>query len=89
MLGKFSVKTAGRIEMVDITGEVRKQLQTFNADSGMCLVYVSHTTAGVTINENADPAVPRDILQGLDKIAPLTAAVKGGIIGPWRGEMVF
>jgi len=59
--------------MIDITGQVRKQLEDFDAGDGICCIYVSHTTAGVTINENADPAVPRDIIDGLDRIVPLKA----------------
>lgn len=62
--------------MVDITSDVLKELQKMGADEGLCCVYVSHTTAGVTINENADPAVPKDIIQGLDTIAPLRANYK-------------
>ena len=73
MLGKFNVRTGRQSEMIDITREVRGQLKEFGAGDGICCVYVSHTTAGVTINENADPDVPRDILYGLDRIAPLRA----------------
>ncbi len=70
MLGQFQVKTNARCEMIDITHEVRNQLNKMSAGDGLCCVYVSHTTAGVTINENADPDVQRDILYGLEKIAP-------------------
>ena len=76
MLDKFSVKTGGRFDMIDITSQLRAKLREMNAGDGLCCVYVSHTTAGVTINENADPAVPQDILAGLDKIAPLRANYK-------------
>lgn len=70
MLGQFQVKTTAKCQMIDITGEVRRQLQKMSAGDGLCCVFVSHTTAGVTINENADPDVPRDILQGLDRMVP-------------------
>ena len=70
MLGQFQVRTSARCEMLDITREVISELNKMSARDGLCCVYVSHTTAGVTINENADPAVPRDILYGLDKMAP-------------------
>ena len=53
----FSVRTKSRTELVDITREVASALAGVNARSGACVVYVPHTTAGVTINENADPAV--------------------------------
>lgn len=56
--------------MIDITREVAEQLKKASAENGICVVYVSHTTAGVTINENADPDVPRDILVGLEKFVP-------------------
>jgi secondary thiamine-phosphate synthase enzyme len=70
LMGQFQVRTSVGCQMIDITGEVRKQLKEMKAVDGFCCVYVSHTTAGVTINENADPDVTRDILAGLEKIAP-------------------
>jgi len=71
LLGQFQVRTSGRCQMIDITGEVISQLKNMSAaGDGLCCVYVSHTTAGVTINENADPDVPRDIIHGLEKMVP-------------------
>jgi secondary thiamine-phosphate synthase enzyme len=57
--------------MIDITAQVRSILRESGVESGVCLVFVPHTTAAVTINENADPDVPRDILAQLDKTIPL------------------
>jgi len=57
--------------MIDITGQVRSILKESGYQSGVCQVYVPHTTAGVTINENADPDVPRDILATLERLVPL------------------
>jgi len=71
MLKQFSVRTNNRCEMIDITGQVRSILKESEYQSGVCQVYVPHTTAGVTINENADPDVPRDILTTLERLVPL------------------
>lgn len=66
----FDVRTGSRTEMVDITSQVRKAAEEAGIENGICHVYVAHTTAGVTINENADPAVTRDILMELNKQIP-------------------
>lgn len=71
MLKQFTVKTGSRCQMIDITGQVRSVLRDTGYASGMCQVYVPHTTAGITINENADPDVPRDILATLERLVPL------------------
>jgi secondary thiamine-phosphate synthase enzyme len=56
--------------MYDITPQVREAIRKIGTGSGLCVVYCSHTTAAVTINENADPDVIRDLLFGLDKTFP-------------------
>ncbi len=56
--------------MIDITADVRKVVKESGVIRGVCMIYVPHTTAAVTINENADPDVPRDILEKLDKLVP-------------------
>jgi secondary thiamine-phosphate synthase enzyme len=56
---------------LDITSQVENVVRKSGVKSGMCYVFVPHTTAGVTINENADPDVVKDILMELDKIVPL------------------
>jgi secondary thiamine-phosphate synthase enzyme len=61
---------AGREELCDITGVVRASVVASGVVSGICVVYCPHTTAGITINENADPDVKRDLLLGLDAAFP-------------------
>lgn len=70
---EISVQTNSRFEMIDITAAVQKAVSEEKIESGICLIYTPHTTAAVTINENADPDVPRDILVALDKAIPLNA----------------
>ena len=67
---QFSVKTGSRCQMIDITGSVQEILHKSGCVSGICYVFVPHTTAGVTINENADPDVPADIMATLQKLIP-------------------
>ena len=66
----FNVKTHQRDELVDITHEVRQAMEQSGLKSGTVTVFVPHTTAGVTINENADPDVVHDVLEALDRIVP-------------------
>jgi len=67
---KFTIKTKGRTDLVDVTGEVRSVVDGSGVREGLCFVYVPHTTAGVTINENADPSVRADIIGVLDRLVP-------------------
>jgi secondary thiamine-phosphate synthase enzyme len=66
----FSVRTSQRTEYVDITSRVQDAVAESGVEEGICMVFVPHTTAGVTINENADPDVMRDLRKELDKIVP-------------------
>lgn len=66
----FSVKTSSRSQMVDITKEVARIVKENNFTDGIVTVFVPHTTAAVTINENADPSVCRDFLKKLDSLIP-------------------
>ena len=70
---ELTVKTRAQTELVDITAEVEKRVAESGARQGLCLVYVPHTTAGVTINENADPSVRIDLLMVLNQIVPWRA----------------
>ena len=70
---EISLETRSRVEMIDITAAVQKALREEGIPSGICFVYTPHTTAAITINENADPDVPRDILAALDRAVPLSA----------------
>lgn len=65
-----TVKTRQRCEMVDVTDRVRQVVRQQGIQSGMVIVYVPHTTAAVTINENADPDVKHDMLQKLETLVP-------------------
>lgn len=67
---RFSVRTTVRCELVDITAEVRRRLRAAGWTEGVLTVFVPHTTAGVTINENADPDVGRDLLGALERLVP-------------------
>ena len=70
---EISLKTNSRVEMIDITAAVQKAVGEEKIEEGICLVYTPHTTAAVTINENADPDVPRDIIAALDRVVPISA----------------
>lgn len=70
---KINIKTGSRIEMVDITSLVQEEVTKSGVKDGICMVYVPHTTAGVTINEGADPAVCHDILAKLNDLVPPNA----------------
>ena len=67
---QFDVKTHSHSEMIDITAAVGRAVEKSGVADGMVTVYVPHTTAGVTINENADPDVVHDVLAALDVAVP-------------------
>ena len=69
----LSVKTRKKTEFVDITSEINKHIHKSGIDQGLCMLYVPHTTAAVTINESADPSVKSDILMILNQIIPWEA----------------
>ena len=66
----IAVKTRSRTEMVDITAEVQTAIRKAGIRDGLCMVFVPHTTAAVTINENADPTVKDDMLKVINKVIP-------------------
>ena len=67
---RFDVKTQQRSQFIEVTGQVEDFLREAGVKSGLVTVYVPHTTAGVTINENADPDVVHDMLGQLDRMVP-------------------
>ena len=67
-MAQQSVKTNARQELVNITAQVQAEVDQSGIKEGICLVQVPHTTAGVTVNEGADPAVKADIIMALDRI---------------------
>ncbi len=67
---KISIKTNSRIELIDITDRVQTVVAKNKAKEGVCFIFCPHTTAGLTINENADPSVRSDIINALNKLVP-------------------
>ena len=67
---RLRVRSREREELVEFTDEVRRRLRESGARDGVCVLYVRHTTAGLTVNENADPDVPRDMLHCLRTLIP-------------------
>jgi secondary thiamine-phosphate synthase enzyme len=67
----LTVRTGTMVEMIDVTPQLRILLKESKIKRGICHVFIPHTTAAVTINENADPDVIRDIMLTLDRIVPL------------------
>ena len=68
MIHTLSVRTTSRVEMVDITGQIQELVRQSGVEEGVCHLFEAHTTAGLTINENADPSVQADILMVLNRI---------------------
>ena len=66
----IKVRSREREELVEITDEVRRRLRESGRREGVCVLFVRHTTAGLTVNENADPDVPRDMLHALRTLLP-------------------
>ena len=69
----ISVKTRDRTELVDITPDINRLVRKSGVDQGLCMLFVPHTTAAVTINESADPSVKSDMLMVLNEIIPWEA----------------
>ncbi|MDQ7787264.1 MAG: secondary thiamine-phosphate synthase enzyme YjbQ [Thermodesulfovibrionales bacterium] len=70
MVRHLNVKTKSRNEFVDITDIVQEAVKDAGVTKGICFLYVPHTTAGITINEGADPSVQRDIMNALSRLVP-------------------
>lgn len=66
----LKIRSRSREELVEFTDEVRRKLKESGAREGVCVLFVRHTTAGLTVNENADPDVPRDMLHALRTLVP-------------------
>jgi len=67
---QYTLQSSGRSQLIDITSRVREAVTASGIREGLCTIFIPHTTAAVTINENADPDVVRDFLYELDKIVP-------------------
>ncbi len=70
MIRYIEVKSRTRTELIDITAEIRELIRSANVGNGVCHLFVLHTTAGITVNEGADPAVQPDITGHLSKLIP-------------------
>lgn len=98
MIKEIQVNTSSQTELIDITSEIEKIILANKIEDGICYLYVPHTTAAITINENADPSVQKDILMELNKIIPFNdryshsegnapAHIKASLIG--SSETIF
>jgi len=76
MLEKLEIKTHRKVDLIDITIQIKEVIVKSGVQEGICIIFVPHTTAGVTINENADPDVIRDIIESINKIVPFDATYK-------------
>jgi secondary thiamine-phosphate synthase enzyme len=76
MLLTISINTRDRSEMIDITSKVEEELNRSGLKDGVCFLFVPHTTAGITINESADPSVVVDIQTTFNKIVPWEGSYK-------------
>ncbi len=92
MLKEITINTNTRAQILDMTAQVQKIVSESGIAEGLCCVFIPHTTAGVTINENADPSVKQDIVMELNKVIPFddnyshlegnsAAHIKASIIG--------
>lgn len=70
---KINIRTSKRVELVEITGEIQNAVSKTKIREGVCFLFCPHTTAGLTINENADPQVTRDVMNTLSKLVPENA----------------
>ena len=73
---QIDIQTNNKSEMIDITSIVQNVVSKEKAVTGICVIFAPHTTAAITINENADPDVPRDIIAALGKVVPFDAAYR-------------
>lgn len=71
MMQSFQLRTSTQTEFVDITYSVQEAVRKAGVEDGICVIFIPHTTAAITINENADPSVVQDILMELNKVIPL------------------
>lgn len=70
MFKEISLKTSKKFELIDITSEIEKIVKQLKVKEGACIVYAPHATAGIIINESADPELKKDILDQLAKLVP-------------------
>ena len=78
MIQTFQVKTSKQMELINITHPIQEVVSKSGVAEGLCFIFIPHTTAAVTINENADPSVSRDMIMGLHRIVPVEASYQHG-----------
>jgi len=66
-----AIKTGSRVDLISLTAAVEAEVQKSGIKTGICYLFVPHTTAGITLNENADPDVVRDLIKGFERIVPV------------------
>jgi secondary thiamine-phosphate synthase enzyme len=76
MFASIEIRTPAHSSAVDITDAAAREIRESGADSGVCVIYTPHTTAGIVINEGADPDVMRDVLEMLEKLVPWRAGYR-------------
>ncbi len=95
MYYEFTISTAHHEDLIDITHEIEEVVSKSGVNDGVCLVYIPHATAGVILNESADPNIKRDFLSAIDRVIPrhanylhdridnnAHAHIKSAIVGP-------
>lgn len=73
-LKRLHIRTSSRCQFVDITSDIQLIVSSSGITDGLCTVFIPHTTAGITINENADPSVVEDIINTLGKLVPASTS---------------
>ena len=71
MIRELNVASRSQTEFIEVTGQISRIIAESGIDQGLAVLFVPHTTAAVTINENADPDVASDMLKGLNRLIPL------------------
>jgi secondary thiamine-phosphate synthase enzyme len=71
MIQTFQVRTSAQTEFIDVTRSIQEAVKKTGVEDGICAIFVPHTTAAITINENADPSVVHDMMMALNKIVPM------------------
>ena len=96
---KIQIRTPDRVALIDITQQIQQVVHEADFKNGLCFINIPHTTAAVTINENADPDVERDIIMELNKVIPFqdnyrhmegnsAAHIKSSLVGPTQSIIV-
>ena len=99
MFKEITISTHSQTEMILINNKVIEEVKESGVQEGICMLWVPHTTAAVTINENADPSVVRDILWKINKVIPFqdsyhhmegnsAAHIKSSLFGPSLGLLI-